>query len=209
MLKRKIVSRLNRHVVAPWLQRGKHIDQIIPLQDLGLAPEEAHEHAPTDDYIELWRLLKTGNVRGKSIVDLGCGSGAAICLFSRLPFSHIWGVELNPRLANTASSNFLRNKRVTIECADARHFTHPVDIVYLFNPFPWLVLEDALKNLLSHGNELRLLYRNPKFAEHILKTTHWECTNARYSDSSTSRYFSATLKAEQVKRVDDAASTGP
>lgn len=173
-----------------------HIDQVIPLQELGLSPEQAHEHAPTNDYIELWRLLKLDEVRGKTIVDLGCGSGAAICLFSKLPFHRIWGVELNPQLAQAAARNFSKDARISIECSDARQFLQPVDLVYLFNPFPWPVLDAALKNLLGHINELRLVYRNPQFAELILSSSSWECMHVRYTDSSTSRYFSATLKAQ-------------
>lgn len=194
MLRRKIVSRLNQHVIAPWLQRGMHIDQVISLQDLALDPLQAHEHAPTNDYLELWQLLKASDINGKSIVDLGCGSGAAICLFSKLSFSKIWGIELNPTLARTATHNFSKDSRVKIECADARQFKHHVDMVYLFNPFPWPVLEEALRNLTSHKHELRLIYRNPKFAENIQNAQQWTCATARYTDSSTSRYFIATLK---------------
>jgi len=193
MLKRKFASRLNRYVIAPWLQRGMRIDQVISLKDLGLDPLDAHEHAPTNDYLELWCVLHALKVKGKSIVDLGCGSGAAICLFSKMSFGKIWGVELNPRLARTASDNFLKDPRVVIECTDARQFKHQVDMIYLFNPFPWPVLEEALQNLIGHGRELTLIYRNPKFADNIQNAPHWACTAQAYLDSSTSRYFIATL----------------
>jgi tRNA1(Val) A37 N6-methylase TrmN6 len=177
------------------------IDQIVPLEELGLKPDQAHEHAPTNDYLELWCLLKRQEVKGRSIVDLGCGAGAALCLFSRLPFSQIWGVELSPRLARTASVNFSKDCRVRIECKDARQFEHPVDIAYLFNPFPWHVLEGALMNLLRHGHVVELIYRNPKFAAQIQDATNWTCTGAHFTDSSSSRYFSATLRrTEPLKR---------
>jgi SAM-dependent methyltransferase len=193
MLKRKLIFRLNRHVIAPWLHMGMRIDQVIPLQELGLDPRLAHEHAPTNDYLELWRLLKEDHVDDRSIVDLGCGSGAALCLFSKMPFSRIWGVELNPNLARTAAANFSKDPRVVIECGDARQFQHRADIVYLFNPFPWMVLEEALRRLTSHGKALRLIYRNPKFLQEIETATHWTCADKRLVDSSTSRYFLATL----------------
>lgn len=144
---------------------GCQIDGVLPPSAIGLSANDAHGHAPTNDFIELFWILSKLNPAGKTIVDLGCGSGAAICLFRMFPFKYIFGVELSHTLAKTALNNFKNSKRVTILETDARQFNQNVDIVYMFNPFPKQILLDALKNIMITNQRVIVVYRRPDFAD--------------------------------------------
>lgn len=76
-----------------------------------------------------------------SILDVGCGKGFAMHLFSSLPFSKIDGIELNNELVQIAKENLQilhpDDNRFHVFKEDAFNFTHynDYDMLYLFNPF--------------------------------------------------------------------------
>lgn len=59
-------------------------------------------------------------VAGQSVLDLGCGAGAAaLCLGSRVPGLRLTGVEIQPNYADLARRNGAENGAdFTVECAD-------------------------------------------------------------------------------------------
>lgn len=170
------------------LARNYDIQGQIPLDALDLPHAEAHEHAATNDYFDLLCILARLGVAEKSIVDLGCGSGAAIAAFRLLPYRTIYGVELSPRLAAIAACNFSRSTRIKILQNDARLFRERVDIVYMFNPFPPHVVNACLRTLLDVNKKITVIYRNPRFIEDVKQTFANEFRQIRSLVSSTSTY---------------------
>jgi len=89
-------------------------------------------------------------------LELGSGKGRAVLLASEYPFQRIIGVELLPELHAAARQNlerFPRERRrcsnIELYCMDARQFVFPreASVVYLFNPFPEVVLQEVVRNL--------------------------------------------------------------
>jgi SAM-dependent methyltransferase len=145
------------------------MEGIVTLEELNLSPEDAHEHATTSDYFDLIKLLAKLNVRSKTIVDLGCGTGSAIAIFRLFGFLKVYGVELSDRLAMIATTNFSSSDRIEIIHSDARRFNKSVDFVYMFNPFPLKVLIECLQNLKTVNGNITIIYRNPIFIDEIKK----------------------------------------
>ena len=185
VLLKKILRKVNK-IISMVIRRGKIIDGVVALEKLGLDPTIAHEHADTNDYLELYRILSKIGSSNKVIVDLGCGSGAAIALFEWLHYEVIYGVELSEILANRATENFKKNKVVKIFNIDARDFNEEVDIIFMFNPFPLGILIEVLENLQKNKKELTVIYRNPKYFKNI--ESIFNVSNVRIIDSTVSSY---------------------
>jgi len=66
---------------------------------------------------------------GESILDLGCGAGAAsLCLTARVTGLHIAGIEIQPEQAKLARTNFAQNNMIAeIICADLIEYKFPSD----------------------------------------------------------------------------------
>jgi len=66
---------------------------------------------------------------GESILDLGCGAGAAsLCLAARVTGLHITGIEIQPEQAELARANFVQNNFIAeIICADLTEYKFPPD----------------------------------------------------------------------------------
>lgn len=103
--------------------------------------------------------------RSKSILDLGCGDGAALRLFRLIGFENVLGVEMDAHLVQLARQN---EPSAIILLAD---FTGPnflkdfgvnmeINTVFAFNPAPAPALIMALRTL-SDMNPYTLFLRNP------------------------------------------------
>jgi SAM-dependent methyltransferase len=125
-----------------------------------------------------------------TFLDLGCGKGRALLLASQLPFRHILGVELNPRLAHIAARNLELWQQahpnappIEVLCQDATTVTFPPGPcrLDLYNPFaPALVarlIDHLVHTFASRPNQLDILYftpdADPLFAAHPAFTTLW------------------------------------
>jgi SAM-dependent methyltransferase len=86
-----------------------------------------------------------------SILDIGCGKGAAMITMAQYPFGRIDGVEISPYLAEIAQRNLARLgiNRSSIFCCNAADFQgfDPYTLLYMFNPFYRDVLERVLENV--------------------------------------------------------------
>jgi SAM-dependent methyltransferase len=90
-----------------------------------------------------------------TFIDVGCGKGLALLVASRYPFKKIIGVEFSKELCKIAQRNISdyrgsrRSMNVEIDCIDAADFNFPSGnlLIYFFNPFDAIVMENVLKNL--------------------------------------------------------------
>ena len=109
-----------------------------------------------------------------TFLDLGSGKGRTLLMASDYPFRRIMGVELLPALHEIARQNLAQYKSESQKCfelealcGDAIGFPFPDEplLVYLFNPFPELVLRRVLANLerslLDRPRAMYVLYHNP------------------------------------------------
>lgn len=115
-----------------------------------------------------------------TFIDLGSGKGRTLLMASDYPFRRIVGVELLPALHRLARQNLAQYKSdsqkcFTLEsiCSDAAVFDFPAGplLVYLFNPFPEVVLRHVLANLrralTESSTTAHLIYYNPQHADVI------------------------------------------
>jgi release factor glutamine methyltransferase len=64
-------------------------------------------HAPGPSSLELAALL--GDCRGRSVLDLGCGTGLFAIAAARAGARDVWATDVDPRAAECAGRNALRN----------------------------------------------------------------------------------------------------
>jgi SAM-dependent methyltransferase len=120
-----------------------------------------------------------------AFVDLGSGKGKALLLASEFPFQSVTGVELSPRLTQTALENLSRARRFNRACrnvqvitGNAADFAFPSKplIVYLHNPFDAAVIEPVLAALATATRESSLpsyiVYHGP-FHRAVMDGASW------------------------------------
>lgn len=119
-----------------------------------------------------------------TFIDLGCGKGRALLLATEFPFRRVIGVELLPELIEIAQENARRfhdgaeQQRVELWCGDALQFNFPPEplAIFLFDPFPEHILEQAIARLESslrkRPRPLVIVYQNP-ISEHVLSNSGW------------------------------------
>ncbi len=140
----------------------------VPIAELGLDPATACHHSPSDRR-ELRAFLRQLRITAAdSVVDIGCGKGAALLTLSRLPFGRLAGVDISSALLEVARDNARKaGIHVDLRCMDARNFTDfdSFTHVYMYNPFPACVMQAVLGNIAAatarSGNPSWIVYRNP------------------------------------------------
>lgn len=75
-----------------------------------------------------------GNVRNRTIADLGAGFGMLSCAFALLGSKHVFAVEIDKNLADLGKRN-CSNLSVTFINEDVRNFIENVDTVVMNPPF--------------------------------------------------------------------------
>lgn len=151
--------------------RGLDFLRNVEPETVGLDPSQSFHYSPTK---KKWlrSVLRGMHITGAdTIVDVGCGKGAAMRIMLDFPFSRVEGVELSVEMAAIARNNFKRlhysEDRVAVHNADAcdfdelDHFSH----IYLYNPFPCSVCERFLQRVLTslehRPRRLTIIYNNP------------------------------------------------
>lgn len=146
-------------------------------ESLGIPAERASSHAHSGGP-HLERVLHAiGVPAGSRAIDFGSGKGIATITLSRY-FESVTGVEMSPKLVDVAKRNVakLGLKNIEFICGDAGKVRDGLDAfthVYMFNPFPAVVMEEVLKNL-RHSLEQRhrrlvIIYKNPICHETVLR----------------------------------------
>lgn len=107
-----------------------------------------------------------------TFIDLGCGKGRALLLARSFGFRRFAGVELLPELLAAARRNVDRlppqeRSRFELFASDARDYKFPSEptFLYLFDPFPAVILKQVLGNLVRSVQErprpILIGYQNP------------------------------------------------
>src|SRR5581483_4147563 len=157
--------------------RLKGVDvESASLEELRLSPERSVDYRDSGGP-DLTRVLKSLRIGpGSYVIDFGSGKAGAIITLARFPFDGVTGLEISPDLVRIARENVARTglRNVVFVCCDAAaykdldRYTH----VYMYNPFPAVVVQQVLRNL---GESLRrkprsmtFVYRNPVAHNEVL-----------------------------------------
>jgi predicted RNA methylase len=121
-----------------------------------------------------------------ALLDYGCGAGRIICLAAQYPFSRIIGIDIDAELCAVAERNVhaLRQRRTLPEvvCADAASYPVPreISVVFLYNPFPRPVLQEALTRVLESFDHMprlvRVVYANPREHDAVMSMRRFRDT---------------------------------
>ena len=200
-----IIRKFNR-VIHLSFEKIYKLDNVKSCNEIGIDPQTSNEHAPTTDYLELSTiLLKHCPIKNSSIMDIGCGSGAALALFRMFPFKQILGVELSKTLAQKAAHNFKSSKRVKIFQSDALNFNYSkIEIFFMFNPFPLNILRQVIEKIIQeNGMDFYLIYRNPKYLNEILVEYKKNlCNSPMFYKTSNSTYCILKLSKNALPQLD-------
>ena len=160
-----------------WRLRGLDFG-FVPFRESGLDAERAKYHKDGGGPL-LFDLLKQLNIsENDAVLDLGSGKGGAMATLARFPFRQVNGVEISPEFVAAAHKNLakLKIRKYRVYLADASTFTELDDYthIFMYNPFPAVVLTQVLANLEASlrrkPRTVRLLYSNPVHEQVILAT---------------------------------------
>jgi SAM-dependent methyltransferase len=148
--------------------RGLDFSTVIGSAALGFDENLVHRSSPSGDRY-LTRLLSGMAITPRDrILDIGCGKGSAIRRMVAFPFAAADGIEISSQVAAIASANFrkLGRRNVHIFNADATSFADygGYNFLYLYNPFPAVVMEAvlaAVRRQAPDGRETIIIYNNP------------------------------------------------
>ncbi|WP_353072124.1 class I SAM-dependent methyltransferase [Tunturiibacter gelidoferens] len=167
-------------------QNGVVTDGLIPGHDLAVGHENdkfiaGYAAIPPSRFLgamEKWKASRPKHaIERYTFIDFGCGKGRATLLASQLGFRNVVGIELNPKLANLATSNAAiwtaaGNTRcaIRIVCGDALELEWPDGpvLVYLYNPFGKQVMRRLVEKMKtkfsSNPGDLEVVYQKPEQA---------------------------------------------
>ncbi len=115
-------------------------------------------------------------------MDIGCGQGRAICVFSREPaVERCIVIEYHSSHAEAARQSANRGRGrtapITVIEGDAAEQTHDgTTLILLFNPFGGATMRRTVErigaSLLKDPRPMRVVYVNPKYG-HVLAEQPW------------------------------------
>ena len=133
--------------------------------------------------VALSRYLKENIVLDDAIIDVGCGKGAMLRLFTKFPFKKITGLEYSEKLSNIANNNMKRlgiEDRCGIINIDAGIFDmySEYNYFYLYNPFGESVMELFLTQVKSSldrkPRKIVIIYNNPVCGDMMVNSGFYE-----------------------------------
>ena len=180
-----VARRLIRHTATDWkypfykaytplwrfgmARRGVDLTH-ASYEEMGVKPDIAsvYETSEPSFLAEVLRRLEIG--ADDAILDYGAGKGGALIVLRGFPFRKIGGVDLSPRMLETARKNFARLGMDGIElvCENAATYADldEYNYFYFFNPFPEEVMREALRNIHESARrrprQTTLIYCNPR-----------------------------------------------
>lgn len=144
-----------------------------------LAPVYWHNPAQaSSDYGALKRMRFEPVAFDDVLVDVGCGAGRVINYWLSLRLANrMYGVEIDPKLAERTAARLRRHTNVSILTGDAvENLPAQGTVFYLFNPFGFdkmVELEAALRQAAARRPQCRVIYHNPKHLEVFESDGFW------------------------------------
>ena len=137
--------------------------------------EHASIYQPVNFYTaeRLFENIAPPDLNG-SFLDMGCGKGRVLAIAAAYGFKELIGVDFSAQLCHDAMQlgENLEAKfpgiNIIIECEDARYYIIPdrVSVIFLFNPFDDLIMQDFIKQvadtLKRNPRRIKILYANPQ-----------------------------------------------
>lgn len=122
--------------------------------------EDNHSYEMTDIYT-LNKILKQMKISSNDcILDIGCGKGIAIYIFSKY-FKRIYGVELDKEIFKICEKN-LYNLDINANIYNINIIDYTisddVNYIFMFNPFSNKIMEKVVCKI---KNDTILIYHNP------------------------------------------------
>ncbi len=151
-----------------YLHYGADFGNPMSRYDLGYSDTHLFGYQPSYEMPNVFSHISVDP--NDSILDVGCGKGFAMHLFSQFPFHKIDGIESNKQLVQIAKKNLKalhpNDSRFRIFHMDARLFDHYADynVLYLYNPFDKYILDEICQKF---GKDLpkMIIYQMPLFKE--------------------------------------------
>jgi len=142
----------------------------------------ATEYMPVN-YALLEQLLGhlPAEARQGVFLDIGCGTGRALCVAATHGFKRVRGFDFDRELLDRAEKNLALTKArlpetdYQLRWCDLHEWemTDDVSVIFLFNPFDKVLTEQLLKKIeksLAHASRpIWVLYASPRFAEVFLQ----------------------------------------
>ena len=137
---------------------------------------ERYEAVPYYVYFRLFDFIGLGP--GDVAVDLGSGEGRMVCAAALYPIKKAIGVEIDPKLHETATRNIARMKHarapMQVVCQSATEFNYDeVTALFMFNPFgatTMLQVMDRLhQSLQKNPRQVRIVYLNAVWSHELVR----------------------------------------
>lgn len=129
-------------------------------------------------------FLKQQHHKFDAIIDVGCGKGRMLEIFSHFDFSKVAGLEYSSELAEIARMNMQKlglSCEVFIEDATVFNAYDDYNYFYLFNPFPQPIMEKFVEkvkeSIAQNPRKVTIIYTNPLCLSVFLESgfsSRWE-----------------------------------
>ena len=172
------ISNISLHFWDAWCGTDfSHIDKTVESKN-----RSPYYATPWISLVFLDRFIKRNLSDGKgySVLDVGCGKGFMLYIFSQKGFKKVAGIEYDKRLKRIAYQNLKKlcksKKEIpTIYNGNAALFRswHQYDVFYLYNPFDRNTLKRVviriMKSTKEHPRGIFLFYCNPLYDDVLIK----------------------------------------
>ena len=176
-----IVSQIRRKVRNIWadLQYGAILKGNIVTRYSNLG---AHDIVNSD--YDVLRALFASHVRSDdALVDVGCGKGRVLNFWlDQYPHHQIYGIELDPAIAEQTRIRLSRFENVKVITGDAcKLLPAEGSFLYLFNPFDGEVMKRMIATLIkspraTNGLSRRIIYYNCVYISLFASDPHFVVT---------------------------------
>ncbi len=167
------------HINTTGYDKLKHLTKA----DIDISHSTMYMAAP---YIMLDLFFEKVNLtKSRHFLDIGSGKGRALFVAAARGAQKVTGVELSSKLLGLARKNIVHfseiypGKNISLKHDDAWYFEieKDVDIIFLFNPFDEILMQQVADNidqsLEENPRKIQVIYFNP-LHKHVFLNQGWE-----------------------------------